>query len=890
MAFTILTKIEFESILTKSGYKWEPIETSRCKEYSYLLYTPYEGIGIKIFSSVDKATNVSRAKGSDAIRISLWDIPSSRPLKQWVKVLRVHSATTIDERIQERIKTFIKTASEIKLVDWQYVKEIVDDCAKNGSTFANSLKRSLGRWGSVSDRTIPYILGTTTPTNRPTLEAIYRQRKNKTATHTSHSTTATTTTTNHPMKTTYAIPINPDHRTSTKQYKPWKYPFETFNPIQSQTLPYTTLDCNLVIGANTSAGKTVCAELLMDHVLTRKKYNRVIYLSPLKSLTQEKFDDWEKRFPKAKTAILTGDYIISESKQKELSISNIIAMTSEMTDSRTRRMKTEKNEWLLDVGLIVVDETHVLGTDRGHAIESGLMRFSSINPHARIMLLSATMPNCEDLANWLQKLNQKPSYTIQSTWRPVPLEMHYIEHPIVKSNNRPNYPATQKEKRDLAIDIIGGSHAQAIGKDKEKFLVFCHDKNTGNQLVKDLYNAGIYAKFHNADVNKEDRLDIEKEFADKQSNLRVLISTSTLAYGRNLPARNVLIVGVHRGLQTVDPLDIIQMAGRAGRYGIDDAGTVYLICPEKTTTEWTVKFENPRPIASGFKKRNATTYQSEDLDLNVAAFHLLAEIESGNVTKPPDIEEWFGRSFAYHEDPVCLTGAKITRLLSDLLNMSMISYNPRQESPDLEITGLGKVSAWLYFSPYDIFKWYKNFERLKDINGYSDDKLLSWALTDIPSNDLGYIPKDLSNISAEWTNELSRKGVYPSSALPSAIAAWRLITGTEPNETALLANKIRFDIGRISQALTLIDLQHARWGKKQIWTSLTARITYGIPYEMVDLVRVPGIGGVRAKKLYAMGIHSLYDLALDKNFQAVATISTPTTARKWMDSARRIMD
>ena len=104
---------------------------------------------------------------------------------------------------------------------------------------------------------------------------------------------------------------------------------------------------------------------------------------------------------------------------------------------------------------------------------------------------------------------------------------------------------------------------------------------------------GVSAKFHNADLGLSERLEIENSFNKKRGGLRVLVSTSTLAWGRNLPARNVVILGVHRGIAEVDELDIIQMAGRAGRYGIDDAGFVYLICPDGSAPHW--KFPEPKP-------------------------------------------------------------------------------------------------------------------------------------------------------------------------------------------------------------------------------------------------------------------------------------------------------
>ncbi|KKN33874.1 hypothetical protein LCGC14_0799540, partial [marine sediment metagenome] len=659
---------------------------------------------------------------------------------------------------------------------------------------------------------------------------------------------------------------------ATSEYTPWQYPFAKFNPVQTATLPYTTMDVNLVIAANTSAGKTVCAELAMDHTLNHQGYgeiaegrrrNRVIYLSPLKSLTQEKYEDWAVRFPDRIITILTGDYTLSETMKEKLAASDIIVMTSEMADSRTRRMHTEKNYWLKEVGLVIVDETHIISTDRGHAVESGLMRFTSINRDARILLLSATMPNCKELAEWTTKLNGKDSHIIQSTWRPVTLEMNYVDHPILKASwGGPDYQGTQNVKRSLTISIATGNHMLAQGKEEEKFLIFCHDKGTGRAIESKLTKMGISCFFHSADLEMKERLRVEKLFSDSTGGIRILVSTSTLAWGRNLPARNVIIVGVHRGIQDVDELDIIQMAGRAGRLGIDTAGTVFLLVPEGTAPAWKYTFNNPRPIHSGFVSRKMGM-TGHPINRNVLAFHVLAEVENKAVTSVEDIDTWFGRSLASHQDPDCFCLQDAEALLDELKNMEMLDYKGAYVNPF--ITGLGKVSAWLYYSPYDVFGWYSNFSKFFDKdNGKMErnDLTLTWALCDIDSNDWGYVPKDLKELTEEWAWKLRSRGVQPSDAVCSAIAGYYCITNQKLEGTlGPLGRTLIYDIRRISQAIKLIDKQYAKWDQEAMWEVLPQRIMYGISEDMVELVSLAGIGGVTARKLFERGIKTFMSAA-----------------------------
>ena len=102
-------------------------------------------------------------------------------------------------------------------------------------------------------------------------------------------------------------------------------------------------------------------------------------------------------------------------------------------------------------------------------------------------------------------------------------------------------------------------------REHEKCLLFVHDKTTGKELVRQLRGEGVVTEFHNADAPKDTRKRIESEFKDPMGKIRVLVATSTLAWGVNVPAKNAIIVGTTRGINQVDLADIHQMAGRAGR-------------------------------------------------------------------------------------------------------------------------------------------------------------------------------------------------------------------------------------------------------------------------------------------------------------------------------------
>lgn len=308
---------------------------------------------------------------------------------------------------------------------------------------------------------------------------------------------------------------------STSDFPHGKYPFEKFNQVQSRVFEICDKNCNCVIAAPTSVGKTVCAELFMSHEVRVRK-GKAIYLAPLRALAKEKIDDWtspDSIFGDLKIAICTGDYRLTESRMRELNEADIIVMTSEMLNSRCRNMDSEKNDFLKDCGTIVVDESHLLTVPgRGDHLEVGLMKFSEVARDPRIVFLSATMPNVDQIADWVGcSLVKKDTYLVKSEYRPCPLDIHYETYEVSES-----YELTEEYKVAKAVDIVRNYP-------DDKFLVFVHSKNTGERVKKALQDAKVDCEFHNADLDKNKRHEVEKKF--KHGNLRAIIATSTLAWG-----------------------------------------------------------------------------------------------------------------------------------------------------------------------------------------------------------------------------------------------------------------------------------------------------------------------------------------------------------------------
>ncbi len=278
--------------------------------------------------------------------------------------------------------------------------------------------------------------------------------------------------------------------------------------------------CNLIITTPTSSGKTAMAEMIIARQMATGR--KAVYVSPLKAVTSEKYSEWTADahpFSARRIIIMTGDYKLTPKRMEELASADIVLMTSEMLDSRSRKADGEKGDWISGVGAIVVDEAHLLGTDRGPALEAGLMRFSEMCP-ARIVFLSATMPNITEIQAWLTTLNGMPTVTVDLPWRPVELRMHWLPYEHSSSSR------VRDERFDAVREIVR-RHRRDGGT-----LVFVHTKRMGREIQEMLSRMGISCEFHSGELGKEKRQEIEAKFRNRE--LPVLISTSTLAWGCNL--------------------------------------------------------------------------------------------------------------------------------------------------------------------------------------------------------------------------------------------------------------------------------------------------------------------------------------------------------------------
>ncbi len=432
------------------------------------------------------------------------------------------------------------------------------------------------------------------------------------------------------------------------------FPFEEFNRMQRAALP-AVLDSeeNVVVSAPTASGKTALAELAICRTL--RSDGTALFLAPLRALTNEKESEWE-RFEDLgySVYVVTGERDLNPRRAER---ADVLVMTPEKADSATRKHDTARHSFITDVDCCIIDEVHLLDSDkRGSVLEVTVSRLRRLCA-PRVVALSATMPNIEDVAGWLDA-PEDCTFTFGEEYRPVPL------HAGVETYAHGENPFQDKYRRLFRAMDLAQPHVEDGGQalvfvssrqdtvraaEKARDVVAERDIEMGargdydmHSEAQDLNNDTLRQSvvdgvaFHHAGLSREDKDRVEAWFRD--GTVQLLFSTSTLAWGVNLPARCVVIrdTKLHDPLEgevDMSPLDVLQMLGRAGRPGYDDAGYAYVVSDGADAQKYRTLLREGKEIESRL---------AEDLDA-----HLNAEVALGYVREMDDVMEWLETTFYY---------------------------------------------------------------------------------------------------------------------------------------------------------------------------------------------------------------------------------------------------
>ena len=425
----------------------------------------------------------------------------------------------------------------------------------------------------------------------------------------------------------------------------------TLNYIQSRIYKRAIgSDKSLLICAPTGAGKTNIALLTMLREIMKYPLSdgsgfdtskfKIIYVAPIKALVQEVVENFSKKLSRPPYDLvveeLTGDHQLD---QKQISRAQLIVCTPEKWDIVTRKSLDRLYTKL--VRLVIFDEIHLLHNDRGATLEALVARIkrhkNMEGDPIRIIGLSATLPNYKDVSKFISPDEPIEESTIyfDGSYRPIPLRQQYIalteskkvfrlindivygkvierlaDHSqiLIFVHSRPDTFKTAEFIRTRALD----EHKVQLFLTSEASVEKINDYGRDiNPKLKELLQFGIGT--HHAGMSKYERACVEDLFRSKY--IRVLVSTATLAWGVNLPARTVIIKGtqVYReGRWTdLDSLDVTQMLGRAGRPGFDKEGEGIVITQQSKVAFYISLMTEQLPVESKLIGRLADFINAE---------------------------------------------------------------------------------------------------------------------------------------------------------------------------------------------------------------------------------------------------------------------------------------
>ena len=400
-----------------------------------------------------------------------------------------------------------------------------------------------------------------------------------------------------------------------------------YDRFQQEAIDYINQGFSVIVSAPTGAGKTAIAEHIISTSIENKR--GVIYTAPIKALSNQKFRDFQGQF-KDNIGILTGDVSLN-------AYAPVLIMTTEIF----RNKLLDGPDSLKQYSWVIFDEIHYIDNpERGTVWEESLI---FLPPHMQILGLSATIPNIKQFAGWIDSIHNKPVKIVIEEKRPVPLHFFFQSQNEVIDNisilkrmrgAKPNKLHTlinylrQKEGLPCIYFVFGRRRAEDLAQEMYSFNFLTsaektqiinlfnelserfdlkHDRTTQDMFP--LIQRGI--AYHHAGMLPTLKEVIERLFTSRL--LKVIFTTETFALGINMPSRSVIFDELRkfygRYVRNLKTRDFYQMAGRAGRRGIDTEGFVYSrvninrIDPDDVKR---VIYSNPEEVRSQLNSSYAT--------------------------------------------------------------------------------------------------------------------------------------------------------------------------------------------------------------------------------------------------------------------------------------------
>jgi helicase len=651
---------------------------------------------------------------------------------------------------------------------------------------------------------------------------------------------------------------------------------------------------NLVLATPTASGKTLVAEFCaLKHIL--EKNGKAVYLTPLRALANEKFDEFRKYTTLAKkdgrrirVGISTGDF---DSTDPWLERYDIIITTNEKADSLLRH----RAKWMDEISLVVADEVHLLNeAERGPTLEVVLARLMQVNPDIQILALSATINNVDEIAGWLKAQH------VTTEWRPVALKEGVLLHEEIQYRDG-DARKIEKKSRDPTINLalntvktggqalifastrknavtlakkVAGEVVGALSKPARRSLeheanriLAAGERTSLGETLAELVKCGT--AFHHAGLGSGHRKIIEDSF--REGKIKVLTATPTLAFGVNLPARTVVIQDYRRyeagyGYYPISVLEYKQMAGRAGRPKYDKTGEAILIAKTSDEADYLVQsyiLARPERIWSRLAVER------------IMRSHVLATIAADFAHTENGIYEFFGKTFYAYQYDIGAIKSIVAKILKYLYDEEMIEVF----GENINATKLGKRVSELYIDPVSavIIR-----DALKGKPEFLTDVSLLHMIAHTP--DMGPVLRPYSSEMdqvalfmeehrqefliappEEWEDNIGYQEFLGEVKTAMTLKAW-----IEEMSEDWLIDRFRVQPGDLYRTLESAKwLLHAThelaqlFGNKQVIPmtfEVQQRVEKGVKKELLPLVKLEGVGRVRGRILFNSGYKTIDDI------------------------------
>jgi len=640
---------------------------------------------------------------------------------------------------------------------------------------------------------------------------------------------------------------------------------------------------SVVLAIPTASGKTLIAEFCMLRQILELK-GKALYLCPLRALASEKYEEFRAYAQLGiRVGITTGDY---DSAEESLGGYDLLVCTNERADSLLRH----RAKWMSQITIVVADEVHLINDpDRGPTLEVILARLRQITPQAQILALSATVENADEIALWLK------GTAVTSDWRPVTLrEGVYCEGKVTYGDDSEEgyAPSTAFPVGDIARHVIreGGqllifsntrkssvNTAQRLSsvvaprlsrREQRELaaiaerLVQLGEENQVTNALAQLIQTGV--AFHHAGLRYMERRLVEDAF--RQTYIKVVCATPTLAAGVNLPARVVIIKEYRRfdtleGFQPIPILEYKQMAGRAGRPKYDTIGSAVLMAKKADEQEFLLDYYvhgRPESITSKLASESAlrshilSTIAMDYASSKEGIMDFIRQTFFGHQRNPDEVEYMIDLIVKFLQDEHLLErrgqrlvatpfGRRVSQLYIDPKSAVII-----RDGLALASAGRGDVTPFSYLhlichTP-DMPNLYLRRGEDERINEFVVEHLDEFLVPvpdphyDVDRYEFFLAGVKTALLSKGWIEELSEDQLITQFNIGSG----DLLRLIETQVWLLYACRELAPIFKIDSVVSPLE-------------ELETRVRHGIKRELVELVSLQGIGRVRSRLLFRAG-------------------------------------